>query len=211
LNSIAIVIILSTTLVACNPLKPAADQPITFYGLNSLELSSLTTNPRVGTTSALNLPTLIVNPPHAAAGFDTSKIIYLRKKFQIDYYAQSEWIAPPPRMLAPLIVERLSRTGKFKAVVLTPTAVVADLRLTAEIVRLQHEFFDETAASRVRFTLRVQIMDEKTRRVLEYRELDAVVAATTENAAGGVSAANSAAQVVLDNLAVLMEAVLSAR
>jgi cholesterol transport system auxiliary component len=196
----------ASCLVACNPLKPAADQPLSFYSLN---LSSASLPQAAGNTA--NLPTLIVNPPHAAEGFDTAKMIYLREKYQIQYYAQSEWVAPPPKMLAPLIVERLMSTGNFKAVVLTPTAALADLRLTVEIVRLQHEFFDAPAPSRVRFTIRAHMMDEKTRKVLVVREFNAVVNAPTDNAVGGVTAANQATKMVMDDMAAMVASILPAK
>jgi cholesterol transport system auxiliary component len=198
-------------LAACNPLKPAADQPLTFHILNSTPLTESELRFFAAGTSTPNLPSLIINPPHAAAGFETAKLIYLRKQHQLEYYSQSEWVAPPARMLSPLIVERLMRTGSFKAVVLTPSAVQADLRLSAEIIRLQHEFVDATGPSKVRFTLRAYVMDEKTRKVLATREFEALVNAPSENAAGGVIAANSALQLVMDDLAAMVAKAWSTR
>jgi cholesterol transport system auxiliary component len=193
----------SVAMAACNPLKPAADQPLTFHTLNLTTPSEAQSGALATTTSISNLPSVIINPPHAAAGFETAKLIYLRQKHQLEYYSQSEWVAPPARMLSPLIVERLMRTGSFRAVVLTPSAVQADLRLNTEIIRLQHEFFDATGPSKVRFTLRAYIMDEKTRKVLANREFEALVNSPSENAAGGVLAANLATQLVMDDLAAM--------
>jgi cholesterol transport system auxiliary component len=198
-------------LVACNPLKPAADQPLTFHTLNSMPLSEPELRFFAASSSNPNLPSVIVNPPHAAAGFETAKLIYLRQQHQLEYYSQSEWVAPPARMLSPLIVERLMRTGSFQAVVLTPTAVQADLRLNAEIIRLQHEFVDATGPSKVRFTLRAYVMDEKTRKVLASREFEALVTAPSENAAGGVIAANVALQLVMDDVAAMVTKAWSTR
>jgi cholesterol transport system auxiliary component len=194
---------------ACNPLKPAADQPLTFHTLSLSAPSALERPATFAGNDIAKLPTVILNPTHAAAGFETAKLIYLRQKHQIEYYAQSEWVAPPARMLSPLIVERLARTGRFKAVVLTPSAVRADLRLNTEIIRLQHEFMDASAPSKVRFTLRSHIMDEKTRKVLASTEFEAVVDAPSENAVGGVIGANLALQLVLDDLATMTVKALS--
>jgi cholesterol transport system auxiliary component len=188
---------------ACNPLKPAADQPLTFHTLNLMAPSESESSSLAAVNSIPNLPSVIINPPHAAAGFETAKLIYLRRKHELEYYSQSEWVAPPARLLSPLIVERLMRTGRFKAVVLTPSAVVADLRLNTEIIRLQHEFVDATGPSKVRFTLRAYIMDEKTRKVLANREFETLVNSPSENAAGGVVAANLATQLVMDDLAAM--------
>ena len=144
-------------------------------------------------------PTLIVNPPHAAAGFDSRRMVYVREAHKREYFAHSEWVDTPARMLAPLIVAAVENSGTFRAVVLTPSAAAGDLRLDTEIVRLQHDFGSQP--SRVRFTLRAYIVDSTTRRVLASREFDETVAAASRDPYGGVVAANRAVQVVLEHLA----------
>jgi cholesterol transport system auxiliary component len=52
----------------------------------------------------------------------------------------------------------------------------------------------------VRFTLRATLVDDKTRRVLSWREFEAITPALSEDPYGGVVAANFAVQTVLDNL-----------
>jgi cholesterol transport system auxiliary component len=141
---------------------------------------------------------LIINPPHAAAGFDSPRIIYVRETHKLEYFAHSEWVDPPARMLAPLLVAAVENTGAFRAVVLTPGAAAGDLRLDTEIIRLQHEF--RTQPSRVRFTLRAYLVDDKTRRVLAWREFEAAAPAASEDPYGGVVAANRAVQTVLESL-----------
>lgn len=195
MNKLLRLTVLAALLVGCNPLKPAANLPIAYYSL-----SNVLETPSVAANQALNLPTLIVNPPHAAAGFESSKIIYVRRNHQIEYFSQSEWVAPPSRMLAPLIVDAMSRTGRFKAVVLTPSAVIADLRLNTEIIRLQHEFLEGVSPSQVRLTVRAYVMNEQTRKVIVSRDFEAVVVSASENALGGVNAANAALKFVLTDL-----------
>lgn len=148
---------------------------------------------------SITAPTLIVNPPHAAAGFDSHRIIYVREAYQLEYFAHSEWVDTPARMIAPSIVAALENTGAFRAVVLTPSAAAGDLRLDVEIVRLQHEFV--SSPSRARFTLRAYLVDNDTRQVLAWREFDDSVAATQADPYGGVMAANSAVQNVMQRLA----------
>ena len=102
-------------------------------------------------------------------------------------------------MLAPLIVAAIEKSEVFRAVVQTPSAAAGDLRLDTEIIRLQHDF--QTRPSHVRFTLRAYLVEDKTRRVLGWREFDATVPAASDNPYGGVIAANQAVQTVLDELA----------
>lgn len=177
---------------ACGTLRPAATPNPAFYSLDGTRGAA----PAEAPTAA---PTLIINPPHSAAGFDSPRIIYVRETHKLEYFAHSEWIDPPARMLAPLLVAAVENTGAFRAVVLTPSAAAGDLRLDTEIIRLQHDF--QTQPSRVRFTLRAHLVDDKTRRVLAWREFDAVVPAASEAPYGGVVAANRAVQTVLENLA----------
>lgn len=128
----------------------------------------------------------------------------------LEYFAHSEWVDSPARMFAPLLVAAVEHTGAFRAVMLTPSAAAGDLRLDTEIIRLQHEF--GTQPSRVRFTLRAYLVDDKTRRVLAWREFDAAVPAESADPYGGVVAANRAVQTVLEKLsAFCAEAARSAR
>jgi cholesterol transport system auxiliary component len=180
----------------CGALRPDAAPPPAFYSLDGTIASpSAAARP----AAAAAAPTLVVNPPHAAAGFDSSRIIYVRQLHKLEYFAHSEWVDPPARMLAPLLVAAVERTGAFRAVVLTPSAAAGDLRLDTEIVRLQHEF--GTLPSRVRFTLRATLVDALTRRVLGSREFEAAVPAGSEDPYGGVVAASLAVQTVLESLA----------
>ena len=144
-------------------------------------------------------PTLIVAPPHAAAGFDSQRIMYLRQANQLEYFAHNEWIDTPARMLAPLIVAAIESSGAFRAVVQAPSPAVGEMRLNTEILRLQQEFL--SAPSQVRFTLRANIVDSATRRVIASREFEAAVASASEDPYGGVVAAASAVRTVLANLA----------
>jgi cholesterol transport system auxiliary component len=152
------------------------------------------------------LRTLLVNPPHAVAGFDSPRIVYLRETHRLDYFSNSQWVEPPARMLGPLLVAAIEKTGAFAAVVLVPGAAGGDLRLDSEIIRLQHDF--QTSPSRVRFSLRVTLVHDKTRQVLALQEFDAIEPASSEDAYGGVLAANHAVQQVVQQVAASLALVL---
>jgi cholesterol transport system auxiliary component len=143
--------------------------------------------------------TLTVSPPHAAAGFDSPRMMYLRKAGQLEYFAHNEWVDTPARMLAPLIVAAVEHGGAFRAVVQTPSAAAGDLRLDTEIISLQQDFL--VAPSQLRFTLRAYVVESATRRVIATREFEASVPAASENPQGGAVAANAAVRAVLEKLA----------
>lgn len=190
-------VLLLMALGACGTLRPTTTPNTVFYALERARAAGAA-QPRAG-AAATTAPTLIVNPTHAAAGFDSQRIIYMREPHKLEYFAHSEWVDPPARMLAPLLVAAIENTAAFRAVVLTPSAAAGDLRLDSEIIRLQHQF--GTLPSQVRFTLRAYLVDDKSRRVLAWREFDTAVPAVSEDAYGGVVAANRALQSVLEDLA----------
>lgn len=190
---------LALTLAAgCSALLPKPPPLPTFYALDGAAAGAPAAA-REATVGAATAPTLVVNPPQAGAGFDSRRIIYVRKAHQLEYYAHSEWVDTPARMLAPLIVAALDRGGAFRAVLNTPSAAAGDLRLDTEIVHLQHEFGG--TPSRVRLTLRATLTDNATRQVLARRDFDTLADAGSEDAYGGVVAANHATRQVLQALA----------
>ena len=186
---------------ACSALQPSATPATTYYALSNTSQPAPVVDkalPAPAPTAA-RVPTLLINPPHAAAGFDSPRIIYLREPHKLEYFALSQWVEPPARMLGPLLAAAIEKTGAFRAVVLMPGAAAGELRLDTDIIRLQHEFL--TSPSQVRLTLRATLVDDKTRRVLAWQEFDAVEPASSEDAYGGVLAANRAVQKVVNQLA----------
>jgi cholesterol transport system auxiliary component len=180
----------------CALLDPASGPHPNYYSLDggAAEGAPPASVPRSGVAL-----TLVVSPPSAAAGFDSQRILYVRKAHALEYFANNEWVDTPARMLAPLIVAATARSGAFGAVVLTPSVASGDLRLDTEVRRLQHEFLG--SPSRVRFTLRATILDIATGRVIAAREFEAVAPAPSEDPYGGVIAANQAVRTVLASLA----------
>lgn len=186
-------------LSGCSVLKPSTPVQAHFYALQS---TPTPTTPPPPVPPGRNLPTLIVNPPHAAPGFDSARIIFVRSENQLEYFAHSEWVEPPARMLGPLLVAAIENTNAFGAVVLMPASASGELRLNTEVVRLQHNF--KTQPSRVQFALRVHLLDDRTRKVLQWREFKAEAAAASDTPQGGVTAANAAIQKVLAEVAVFL-------
>ena len=183
-------------LAACSALSPTPTPPPAFFSLDNPRATSMVPAP----VAAASAPTLVISPPRAAAGFDSQRIIYLREPHKLEYFANSEWVDPPARMLGPLLVGALERSGAFRAVIQTPGSASGDLRLDTQVIRLQQEF--QTQPSRAHFTLRAYLVDDKSRRVLAWREFDANVPAASDDPYGGVVAANQAVQMLLADLSV---------
>ncbi len=197
---LAIAVVLPSLMTACSALKPKPVAPPAFFALDAAPAGAAPAPRAVSNSLAAAAPTLLITAPQAGAGFDSQRIIYVRQAHQLEYFAHSEWVDTPARMLAPLMVSALDRAGRFRAVVATPTAASADLRLDTEILRLQHEF--DVVPSRVRLTLRATLTDNATRQVLAQVDLDTRADAASPDAYGGVVAANHATATLLQALAV---------
>jgi cholesterol transport system auxiliary component len=174
-------------LSACVSLGPA--KPSTRYELQALFEGQPVAGPG---------PALVVAQPTAAPGFDGPRIVYVKRPHELEFFSRSEWVDTPARMLAPLLVRALERSGAFASVAEARSATAAGLRLEAEIVRLQQEFTERP--SRVRVTLRIQLSELPSRRVLGAREIEAVEEAPSDDPYGGVVAANRAVRRVLDEI-----------
>jgi cholesterol transport system auxiliary component len=155
--------------------------------------------------------TLIVNPPRAAPGYDSTRLLYQRQPSQLAHFAHNEWVDTPAHMLAPLLVAALQRGGPWQAVVAAPSVASGDLRLETMLLRLHQDFSQargnghdnspDSAPSQVRFTLRATLVDSASHRVLAWREFDTTEPAPGNDPDSGVAAANRAVQRVLVDLA----------
>ena len=191
-------------LAACSGLRPPPVEAPALYLLDdgSGRPATQPAPPVAGTGQ--RRPTLLVNQPRAAAGYDRSQIAYLRQAQRLEYYAHSAWVDTPAHMLAPLLTAELSRGGGWQAVVQAPSAARADLRLDTEILRLQQEF--DGPASQLRLSLRATLIDETSHRVLASQTFERSVSAGRQDALGGVVAARQAVRELLTELALFCRA-----
>ena len=179
----------------CSALLPPPPPPDNIYLLEA----NLPPVPARSAPAAQRQIVLAVGTPRARAGFDTAQMVWVRQAHGLEVYSRNRWADTPARMLAPLLAQTLERSGAFHAVVQTPSAVSATLRLDTELVRLQQDF--SVQPSRVQLTLNAQLIDIGTRRIIASAEFDETENAATEDAYGGVHAANLALGRLLVRLA----------
>jgi cholesterol transport system auxiliary component len=142
---------------------------------------------------------IAVSMPRARAGFDTARMIWVRQAHGLEAYSRNRWADTPARMLAPLLVQTLERSGAFRAVVPSPSSISATVRLDTELIRLQQDF--TVKPSEVRLTLGAQLIDTATQRVIATAEFDETEKCESEDAYGGVRAANRALERLLARVA----------
>ena len=146
-----------------------------------------------------NAPVIMIAVPRAHGGYDTARIAYMREDYGLRYYTRSRWADTPARMLAPLLADAVQSTGQFHALYTTPGSVAVDMRLDTELVRFHQDF--RKTPSEMRITLRAQLVDLNKGRVVATWLVDRTAPTVTDDAYGGVVAANYLLGEVLDELA----------
>ena len=201
-NSLKLATLLMLLLASgCSALLPKPPINTAYYALIGTPLKAQVGKAQADKNVDLKsaLPTLIVNMPKAAAGYDTRRMIYTRTAHQLEYFARNEWVDTPSYMLQPLMVAAIEQTQAFNVVLPKLAAVKTDLRLESEMLGLLQDF--NSKPSVVRFTLRATIIDNASGKVIALREFTNQVPAASDNPIGGVNAANLAVNSILKQLA----------
>lgn len=92
-------------------------------------------------TFSEDLPTanwqLILEPPVANAGLNTTRIALQRSATKIEYYARSGWADRAPLMVQTLMIESFENSGKIVSVGRESVGLRADLVLKSELREFQ--------------------------------------------------------------------------
>lgn len=146
-------------------------------------------------------PVLLVSTPQAEAGYDSRRMAYTERPFELRYFANNAWADDPARMLEPLLVRRLEALGRYRAVITPGAGADAELRLDTWLEALIQEF--QVTPAQVRIVLRVQLTDLAGRRILASERIEATAPTPSADPYGGVIAANRALKRALDRVAEL--------
>jgi cholesterol transport system auxiliary component len=141
--------------------------------------------------------TLEVRQPDAAPGFATARMVYQREPHRLEPFAFSRWAEPPAAMVQAAILESLSRSGLFAAVLPAPAHVPPDFALDSDALSVLQVF--EGEASHTDLDLNVRLVDMRHARLLAAQRLSVSVPAEA-NPKSGVDAANRALAQLLDEL-----------
>lgn len=142
---------------------------------------------------------LVVNVPVAQPGFETQRMAYTQRPYEVSYYATHQWADSPARMVTPLLIQALEQTGHWRAIIPMPTSVRGDHRVEIDQLELVQNFRQKP--SQVRLALRVQVIKLPEFLVLGTRLFDAAEAAATDDAYGGAVAANRAVERLMKEIA----------
>ncbi len=188
---ISVILVFSALLLgACSVLKPVSVSPVATYTLSAPVAKSM----RARATPL----TLLVDIPRASPGFGSAQMAYIEKPYQLSYFSQNSWTAPPALMLQPLIVQSLAKTGRYKAVAAAPFTSTFDLRLSTDVVRLQQDFMHKPSVEQL--SVQAQLVAGYSQRIIATKRFDIAVPASSQTPYGGVIAANQAVTKLLPQL-----------
>lgn len=131
--------------------------------------------------------TLQVAAPTAAPGYGSPAMAYRRTAHELRYFARQRWVDRPARLVEQALLDGLAAGGA--SLVAPGSGARPDYRLLTDLVRFEQDFTG--TPSRVRLVLRVQLVDVRERRLLGSETLRLEQAAASDDAAGGVAAANA--------------------
>lgn len=133
--------------------------------------------------------TLLVAFPATSSAYNTTQMAYSEKPFQISYYRDNAWAAPPGDMIQPLLVHTLEQTGMFRAIVTAPETSHADYALRTELTELLQDY--TRGAPVLRLGLHLQLLNGAGEAVAD-REISEQEPMRGSSSYAGVNAANDA-------------------
>lgn len=141
---------------------------------------------------------LLVSAAQSDPAFDTPRMVYITRPHEVSYYASNQWAETPARMIGTLLLRSLEKSGLWRVVVPIPSSVHGDYRLDTQGLVLQQEFSQKP--SQVRLGCRLQLVALHDQVVLGSRRFEVVETAPTDDAYGGVLAANRAVGALLEQV-----------
>lgn len=185
LSLIAIVL----TLTGCG-LSPVSSDPNATYLLNTLPSHIPDKHRDAGT--------IFVMTPQTQPSYNTTRMAYTVKPYQIAYFARSQWAETPAQMLQPLIVQSLQNTHYYHAVASAPYMGKYRYVLTTDIVKLQQNYVMHPVSAE--FFVRAQLSQAATGQVIATKMIAVRVPIRCKTPYGGVMAANNATGKLLAEL-----------
>jgi cholesterol transport system auxiliary component len=145
----------------CSGLLGGGGPPTALYTLTALRDFSANGPP-------LKLEILIDRPTSSDA-LDTVRIALRRNQLSFDYFADSAWTDPAPRMVQGLLVDSLQRSGRVTAVSRDTLAIRGDYELRIELRHFEAEYTGDAPLPTVRIELGLILVRVENRAVVGTR------------------------------------------
>lgn len=131
---------------------------------------------------------ILVVLPEAAAGYQSSGMLYVKRRFSLKPFAKHAWVDSPASMLHPLLIESLQSSGYFQAVTSIPFAEPVEYRLDTQLLKLQQNFVKKPSV--LEFSAKIVLTQMDKNRILVSRIINLEMPCPQDSPYGGVIAAN---------------------
>lgn len=115
-------------------------------------------------------PALRVEPVKSSAILNTTQMEYKRHDNQVEFYTQSQWSIPVPRMIQDLMVESLVKSGRFSDVISAPSDLSTPLRLDLHLYTLEQDFTKSPYKAVTH--MHVRLVDTRNQRIIRSMFID---------------------------------------
>ncbi len=137
---------------------------------------------------------LTIYPPVAVKTIDTEEILVKSANGRVAYFSGAAWGDRLPRLFQARLVEALSNSGAFRAILTNQDRVSGDLSLAMEIRDFEVESLP--GGSEAVVDVYVKLVDEKNNSVVTTKRFHARVPAASPDPGAGIQALNGAFQQV---------------
>lgn len=179
-----------TTLSGCALLSPAQDE---------IRMAVIDKLPRELPHRQMHPVTLLALAPAINPIYDSVRMAYRTRPYQVEHFSRHEWGASPAQMLLPLLTRTLENTHYFEAIVTPPHFGPYRYALRTEILELIQDFTTNPAT--LQLSLRVQLVERSSNRIIASRAIALREPMLQETPYAGVVAANEAAALALQQIA----------
>ena len=142
---------------------------------------------------------LLVMVPESNPVYNTQRMAYTTRPYQITYYSHSRWVAVPSSMFSSLITQTLQKTNHFKAIIMPPFTGNYDYALRTQIKTLLIDYTRKVPVFRL--SMQAMLIKASNGRMVSSRDFNTVVPLPKASPYGAVYAANCAAEKILVEIA----------
>lgn len=150
--------------------------------------------------------TLRIPRPNPGPGFETDRILLLRKNRELDFYSTGHWAAPIPDMIAALAIETLRRDRLFTGVYGEGTPMRSEYFLQITVRKFLAEYTDGADAPVARVVLDCTLGQRIDRTVIAQFTASGTAPAAANRMGDVVAAYESALQQALASVATSLAA-----
>lgn len=187
--NLVVIVIAAALLAGCSLLSPPQPQP------TKEVLSSL---PRAVPHGRHHAVSLVILQPETSPAYDTTRMAYTERPFQLGYFRDHEWAEPPGQMIHALLTEILEQTGLFRSVLTPPDVARGGYVLRTRILALVQDYTKSPPI--LRLALRAELLGPSGQSIAE-REITIQEPMRAPSPYAGVVAANSAVAKGLSDVA----------